>query len=167
MSLTCHAAHVCHAQGCTVVVAPKLLMCPRHWRMVPAALKGTLWSHYRPGQEVGKNPTPQYLTAAQQAIDAVAAKEDKAVPHQEEAQPQFTVRQWVCDNCKVIVNLDHPDSGVGLMAPFTVVDAACFDCPSCGSDGGSLVTTEILLSMPTAEPGYRAQLWPEEHGGEG
>lgn len=69
------SAHHCHAKGCEVKVPPKLLMCPRHWRMVPRALQAQVWKHYRPGQEVDKQPTAGYLAAARAAIDAVVTKE--------------------------------------------------------------------------------------------
>lgn len=64
--------HVCHAYGCTTPVPPKMLMCPPHWRMVPQALKNAVWRYYRPGQEIDKKPSRQYLAAASAAIEAVA-----------------------------------------------------------------------------------------------
>ena len=41
--------HCCHAKGCTVAVPPKLLMCLRHWRLVPARLQRDVWATYVPG----------------------------------------------------------------------------------------------------------------------
>lgn len=67
--------HVCHAEGCAVRVPPRLLMCRDHWRMVPAPLQRRVWATYRPGQEVDKRPSPEYLAAARAAIDAVAELE--------------------------------------------------------------------------------------------
>jgi hypothetical protein len=67
--------HTCHARGCTMHVPPRLLMCSRHWRLVPAELKRAIWLHYRRGQEITKDPSPEYLEAMKAAIDAVAAKE--------------------------------------------------------------------------------------------
>lgn len=69
------AKHGCHARGCRAEVPPRLLMCPRHWRMVPRSLQCNVWAHYRPGQEVDKRPTVAYLDAADAAIRAVAARE--------------------------------------------------------------------------------------------
>ena len=66
------AAHHCHADGCDVAVPPKLLMCGRHWRLVPARLKARVWATYVPGQERRKDPTAEYLEAARAAIAAVA-----------------------------------------------------------------------------------------------
>lgn len=71
------AAHHCHARGCPVAVPPKLLMCTKHWRMVPKALQAAVWATYRAGQEVRKDPTREYLAAADAAIDAVAEKEGR------------------------------------------------------------------------------------------
>lgn len=68
-------AHVCHAMGCKVVVDPALLMCKKHWRMVPKRIAQEVWRHYRPGQEIDKRPTEAFLAAAQSAINAVARKE--------------------------------------------------------------------------------------------
>lgn len=70
------SSHKCHARGCNASVHPRLLMCPRHWRMVPKALQAKVWEHYRPGQERDKQPTPEYLAAATAAVDSVAAQEN-------------------------------------------------------------------------------------------
>lgn len=67
--------HLCHAKNCAIPVPPKMLMCLRHWYMVPRAIRVQVWKHYRPGQEVDKQPSREYLTVMKQAIEAVAAKE--------------------------------------------------------------------------------------------
>lgn len=67
--------HTCHARGCAKEVPPKLLMCIRHWRMVPRDLQKAVWREYRPGQERTKTPTTAYLEVAFQAIEAVAKAE--------------------------------------------------------------------------------------------
>lgn len=64
--------HTCHADGCTRAVPPKLLMCARHWAMVPKPQQRAVWQHYRPGQEIDKRASAEYLTVAKAAIDAVA-----------------------------------------------------------------------------------------------
>lgn len=68
--------HRCHARECKTIVPPKLLMCLKHWRMVPRPLQQQVWNTYRPGQENDKTPTRDYLQAAMAAIEAVAEKED-------------------------------------------------------------------------------------------
>lgn len=67
--------HVCHATGCKTPVPPKMFMCKRHWYMVPKELRDRIWATYRPGQEVTKDPSMEYLNTAMEAIKAVAEKE--------------------------------------------------------------------------------------------
>lgn len=69
--------HRCHAAGCTAVVPPAMLMCRMHWFMVPKPLRQAVWRLYRRGQEVTKDPTPDYLAVARAAIDAVAQREGR------------------------------------------------------------------------------------------
>lgn len=71
-------SHLCHAKGCKAQVPPRLLMCARHWAMVPKDLQQKVWKHYRPGQEIDKSPTAKYLRAAQKAISAVYKREQAA-----------------------------------------------------------------------------------------
>lgn len=66
--------HTCHAIGCNLIVPPRMLMCLRHWRMVPKALQADVWATYRPGQEIDKQPSEAYRLAQRAAIDAVAQK---------------------------------------------------------------------------------------------
>ena len=66
--------HTCHATGCTTEVHPRYFMCRRHWWMVPRGMQQKLWAVYRPGQEVTKDPSPEYLDVAREIIDYVAGK---------------------------------------------------------------------------------------------
>lgn len=68
--------HTCHAENCTVPVPPKMLMCRRHWYMVPVALRRAVWAEYRPGQEIDKRPSADYMAVQRAAIEAVAEKEE-------------------------------------------------------------------------------------------
>lgn len=70
-------AHVCHAIDCNVPVPPKMLMCRKHWFMVPRDLQRRVWDTYVPGQELRKDPTDEYMEAQRAAVDAVAKKEGK------------------------------------------------------------------------------------------
>lgn len=76
--------HTCHAEGCTRIVPPALLMCGRHWKQVPRDLQRDVWRTYRPGQEITKNPSAEYLRAAKAAINSVRVKEQQC-----EAQPSL------------------------------------------------------------------------------
>lgn len=68
-------AHRCHARRCEAPIPPRMFMCGRHWRMVPGHMRTRIWATYRRGQEVRKDPSPEYLSAAKDAIDAVAELE--------------------------------------------------------------------------------------------
>ncbi len=69
------ADHTCHAKGCATTVPPKMFMCRKHWFTVPAELRRAVWLTYRPGQEVDKRPSAEYLNVAHEAIEAVATRE--------------------------------------------------------------------------------------------
>ncbi len=71
-------SHICHARGCATEVPPKLFMCLKHWKQVPKYLQKEIWFHYRPGQEVDKKPTKEYLDVTDEAIEHVAKKEKKS-----------------------------------------------------------------------------------------
>jgi hypothetical protein len=60
--------HTCHAENCNIPVQPKMFMCPRHWFMLPKQIRDAIWAAYRPGQEITKNPSDEYLNAAFMAI---------------------------------------------------------------------------------------------------
>jgi hypothetical protein len=67
--------HVCHALKCSVPVPPSMLMCRKHWFMVPKNLRDDVWRTYRKGQEITKDPSGEYLDAMKAAIEAVSGKE--------------------------------------------------------------------------------------------
>lgn len=67
--------HTCHAVNCKQIVSPAMLMCLRHWKMVPSELQRTIWNLFKPGQEIRKDPSPAYLEAARQAVAAVEERE--------------------------------------------------------------------------------------------
>lgn len=60
--------HRCHARNCTTPVKPEMLMCLRHWRMVPRDIQRRVWATYM-------RPSEAWHQAADAAIAAVAAKE--------------------------------------------------------------------------------------------
>jgi len=70
--------HLCHARGCGRPIPPRLLMCLRHWRMVPIDIQRRVWKHYRRGQEIDKRPSKEYLEVMKEAIEYVARKEGLA-----------------------------------------------------------------------------------------
>ena len=72
--------HTCHAEGCDIEVPPRMHMCLPHWRMVPKAVQELIWKHYRPGQEIDKQPSVEYIATAFVSISCVALKEGKELP---------------------------------------------------------------------------------------
>lgn len=71
--------HRCHAVGCRVEVHPILLLCDKHWAMVPHSTRISVWMTYRPGQCDDKKPSLSWCLAADDAVQAVADKEGKTV----------------------------------------------------------------------------------------
>lgn len=74
--------HHCHALGCQVNTKPELLMCPRHWAMVPKRMQRPVWKTYRIGQCDDKQPSAAWFLAAETAICAVAWKEGRLTVEQ-------------------------------------------------------------------------------------
>lgn len=70
--------HHCHAIGCETAIPPKLLMCRRHWAMVPVELRFDVIRHYRRGQCDDKRPSREWALAATRARLAVAELEGRA-----------------------------------------------------------------------------------------
>lgn len=69
--------HHCHARDCKTPCKPEMLMCLRHWTMVPYSLRRLVWKNYRRGQCDDKRPSRAWFKAADDAIEAVAAFEAK------------------------------------------------------------------------------------------
>lgn len=73
-------SHTCHAYQCNVAVKPEMMMCFRHWKMVPTLIQKKIWATYRRGQCDDKQISIDYGKAAKAAIRAVAQKEGLTVP---------------------------------------------------------------------------------------
>lgn len=58
--------HHCHWPGCSTPVPPRLWGCRKHWLALPAELRAKIWDAYRPGQEITKTPSDEYITVAQE-----------------------------------------------------------------------------------------------------
>lgn len=72
------ARHTCHATGCTTPVPPRMFMCKQHWFQLTQNMRKAIWLTYRPGQEVTKDPSPDYLAIAQDCIRYLDRIEDRA-----------------------------------------------------------------------------------------
>lgn len=79
-------SHLCAAEGCENFIPLSVLCCRRHWFMVPKALRDAIWEAYVPGQEHNLNMlTEAYMAARDAAVAAVAEKEGRRAPRDEEA----------------------------------------------------------------------------------
>lgn len=56
--------HTCHWPGCGRAVPPKMWGCQEHWFQLPKALRDKIWATYKPGQEITKDPSLEYIKAA-------------------------------------------------------------------------------------------------------
>jgi hypothetical protein len=54
-----------------------MFMCRRHWFALPKAMRDAIWAAYVPGQERRKDPSPEYLDAAHEAIEWLAEQEEQ------------------------------------------------------------------------------------------
>ena len=63
--------HACHALLCKKAVPPRLFMCLPHWRRLPKKHKDAISAMYRSGQEIDKQPSPEYLVAQADAVLAM------------------------------------------------------------------------------------------------
>jgi hypothetical protein len=67
------SGHLCHAPGCKIPVPPKMFACRKHWFALPKRLRDDIWTAYEPGQEITKDPSNEYLTAAHAAVEYLRA----------------------------------------------------------------------------------------------
>lgn len=115
--------HTCHAVGCPVAVSPKMLMCARHWRMVPQDVQRAIWRTYRPGQEQDKSASEAYLYQQRRAVMHVALQEGRvdlpqAVAEHFRADPRI----WALAD-RVLA--ENPDAGdAEILATMSTMAAA-------------------------------------------
>ncbi len=64
--------HHCHWPGCTTHVKPALWGCKYHWFLLPEQLRNEIWRTYRPGQEITKRPSAEYIAVARRVQDWIA-----------------------------------------------------------------------------------------------
>ncbi len=56
--------HKCHWPDCNKQVPPAMWGCSKHWFILPANLRAKIWRAYRPGQEIDREPSKDYLNIA-------------------------------------------------------------------------------------------------------
>lgn len=70
------SAHTCHWPGCDTAVPPAMWGCRAHWFKLPKPLRDRIWATYRPGQEITKTPSAEYIAAAKD-VQAWIAEQTK------------------------------------------------------------------------------------------
>jgi hypothetical protein len=58
--------HTCHWPDCEKAAPPAMWGCRAHWFSLPKALRDRIWATYRPGQEIDKKLSADYLQAAKE-----------------------------------------------------------------------------------------------------
>jgi hypothetical protein len=66
--------HVCHAPECHIEIPRSMLMCKKHWVMVPLPIQKRVYKHFRVEQLRNEKPTIDWMWAASDAQTAVAHK---------------------------------------------------------------------------------------------
>jgi hypothetical protein len=64
--------HHCHWPGCHRSVPPAAWGCKKHWYMLPDHLRSKIWRAFRPGQEISKTPSREYVEVAREVQDWIA-----------------------------------------------------------------------------------------------
>ena len=65
-------AHRCHWPGCDKRVPPAMWGCKTHWFKLPQSLRTKIWLTYRPGQEISKRPSVEYIAVVRQVTEWIA-----------------------------------------------------------------------------------------------
>lgn len=58
--------HECHWPGCKRQVRPAMWGCREHWFALPKWLRDKVWATYRPGQEIKRTPSREYVVVARE-----------------------------------------------------------------------------------------------------
>ena len=67
--------HHCHWPGCDKPVPPAMWGCKAHWFKLPQALRNKIWRAYRPGQEISKGPSAEYVAVAREVQQWTASNQ--------------------------------------------------------------------------------------------
>lgn len=65
--------HTCHWPSCSKKIPPAVFMCKAHWFTLPASLRNKVWRAFRPGQEISKTPSPEYMEVYQEVMEWIKA----------------------------------------------------------------------------------------------
>lgn len=84
-------SHRCHWPNCKTDVEARFWGCLLHWSRLPADIKRGIWLHYRPGQEIDKKPSAEYVDIALKAREWALAWE------QEHGKAEYVCRWPGCN----------------------------------------------------------------------
>lgn len=65
--------HHCHWPGCNRTVPAAQWGCYPHWMALPKYLRDKIWAAFRPGQEITKTPSQDYVVVAREVQDWIEA----------------------------------------------------------------------------------------------
>jgi hypothetical protein len=65
--------HHCHWPGCDKQVPPAMWGCRAHWYALPLQLRNRIWATFKPGQEISKTPSREYVAVAREVRDWITA----------------------------------------------------------------------------------------------
>jgi hypothetical protein len=52
-----------------------MFMCRAHWFALPRPMRDAIWAAYVPGQEIRKDPSAEYISAARAAVQFIKRTE--------------------------------------------------------------------------------------------
>lgn len=64
--------HTCHWPGCSRKVPAAVWGCKPHWYALPQGLRNKVWATFRPGQEISKTPSREYVKVAREVQDWIS-----------------------------------------------------------------------------------------------
>jgi hypothetical protein len=134
-----------------VPCAPEMLMCPRHWNMVPFDLQQEVWRTYRHGQCDDMNPSREWHESADKAIAHVHRIESgmmrpvdgrlplwaitirqpwahlivsghKTIENREWAPPKSLLKQWIAIHAAKTFDRDHWEAATKMAEAAGVED---------------------------------------------
>lgn len=59
-------SHICHWPNCIKEVPPAMWGCKEHWFKLQKYLRDKIWNSYIHGQEIRKDPSPEYVAVAKE-----------------------------------------------------------------------------------------------------
>jgi len=86
--------HTCHWPGCGKEVPPAMWGCKPHWFALPKRLRDRIWATYRRGQEITKTPSPEYMEAALEVQEWIAAQRPRTAEEHEILNCNLDQVEW-------------------------------------------------------------------------